>query len=296
MHRPWMYLLPLTLAAILAGYGLLGLPGHRASAQAAPAGKSRATAPAGRKASASKESASKDSAAEEKKEAAEEENEGEASTPEQVLKQLMQRKEAVQGRTRRGQTIADAPPFRTTTREQRLEYYPCSDCHGDQVTNFRVRKLTEEHESLDFQHGGGRFWCYDACHNSKDMDHLVSLHGEPIRYDEAYKLCGQCHFQRQKDWYFGGHGKRAGTFDLPRDVPKEHAKIDFHDRKKIGTWRGERVLTICTDCHDAHSPSIKPYEASPPPKVRRGLQHRELPEVQVPAVWNAVKRDSGGAR
>jgi hypothetical protein len=293
MHRPWKYLLPLILAALLGGYGLLGLLSDRVSAQAAPVGKAATTAPAGGKARVAK----KDSAAEEKKESAEEADEGEeANTPEQVLNQLMQRKEAVQGRTRRGQTIADAPPFRVTTREDRLEMYPCSDCHGDQVTNAHVRKLSEEHEDLDFQHGGGRFWCYDACHNSKDMDHLVSLHGEPIGYDEAYKLCGQCHFQRQKDWYFGGHGKRAGSIEIPREVPKEAAEISFSDRKKIGKWQGERVLHICTDCHDAHSPSIKPYEPSPPPKLRRGLQHRLVPRVEQPSVWDTLKRESGGNR
>jgi hypothetical protein len=281
MRRPWSYLLPLALAALLGGYGLLGLQSFRASAQMAPAGKGRASKDVKRTAAADKKDA----------QAPDSDEEG---SPEQVLKRLMERREAVQGRTLRGQTIADAPPFRATTREEHLEFFPCSDCHADQVTNRHVRKLTEEHEVLDFQHGGGRFWCYDACHNPKDMDHLVSLHGEPIGFDESYKLCGQCHFQRQKDWYFGGHGKRAGSFEIPREVPAEAAEIDFSDREKIGTWQGERVIHICTDCHDAHSPSIKAYEPSPPPKVRRGLTRQQRHEEQHLTLWQMLSTEHAG--
>ena len=287
MRRPWNYILPLALAVLLSGYGLFGMLGYRASAQMAPAGKGHASDASSQMAS----SGGDDEATEDAKDEAAEES-GENS-PEQVLKRLMERREAVQGRTLRGQTIAEAPPFRATTREEHLDYYPCSDCHEDQVTNRNVRKLSEEHEDLDFQHGGGRFWCYDACHNPKDMDHLVSLHGEPISYNESYKLCGQCHFQRQKDWYFGGHGKRAGSFEDPREVPLVASEIDFSDRESIGTWRGERVLHNCTDCHNAHSPSIKPYEPSPPPERHRetaGTAEAFVP----PKIWERLSKVSGG--
>jgi hypothetical protein len=285
MGRFATYVLPALLALLLAGLvlALLSAPG---TAQTPGARKARKPAAAKATPQAGTPKAAKD----------EDEEQGESLTPAQVLQRLMQRPEAVQGRTLRGLTIAQAPPFKATTRIEHLTYYPCSDCHEDQDPNPKPRVLKDEHVDLDFQHGGGRFWCYDACHNPKDMDHLVSLHGEPISYDEAYKLCGQCHFQRQKDWFFGGHGKRAGTFPVPRDVPLVASKIDFSNRGKIGTWRGERVLTICTDCHDAHSPSIKPYKPSPPPEVRRGLSRKEDRGGAYVPIWTELKLEGGAPR
>jgi hypothetical protein len=268
------------LALALALSGLAVLLSVHASAQTAPARKSR---PAGKAAAATK--ASKESA-EEKEEATE------GETSEDVIRNLMERREAVQGRTLRGQTIAQAPPFKAVPRIDQLTYYPCSDCHADQEPNPKPRVLKDEHVDLDFQHGGGRFWCY-TCHNARDMDHLRSLQGQPISFDEAYKLCGQCHFQRQKDWYFGGHGKRAGTFPDPRKIPVVHSEMDFSNRAKIGTWQSERVLLSCPACHNAHSPSIKPYQPSPPPEVRQGLKRPDVTSREVEPVWQALERERG---
>lgn len=194
---------------------------------------------------------------------------------ETVLSVIAERASAVRALTSQGKSIQDAPPFEATPREEELTYFPCSDCHEDQITNRNVRELKEEHTDILLEHGGGRFWCYDACHNAGQMDTLKSLRGEPIKFDESYLLCGQCHFERQRDWYFGGHGKRAGSFERPRDVPATYADIDFSERENIGTWRDERVILNCTACHSSHSPAIKPYEPSPPPQVRRGLVRKK---------------------
>jgi len=142
--------------------------------------------------------------------------------------------------------LADAPPFEVPPRVDELEFYPCSDCHEEEPINRRERKLTEEHTDLVLDHGGGRFWCI-TCHGSKDKNVFLSFKNEPIDFNEAYLLCGQCHYDRQKDWYFGAHGKR------------------------LDTWNGERTILSCTACHDPHSPTIKPFEPEPPPKTRKGL-------------------------
>lgn len=142
--------------------------------------------------------------------------------------------------------IQDAPPFSVPSRKEELEMFPCSECHEDEPINRRERKLEEEHEDMVLDHGGGRFWCI-TCHGSEKKDTFLSMNNTPIDFDQAYLLCGQCHYDRQKDWFFGAHGKR------------------------LTSWQGEREILSCTACHDAHSPSIKPFEPSPPPKVRSGL-------------------------
>ena len=140
-----------------------------------------------------------------------------------------------------------APAFKVKLRkESQLESYPCMDCHEDEETNLEIRELEEEHDELTLEHGGERFWCL-TCHQSDNRDYLRSLKNNAIDFDQSYRLCGQCHFQRQKDWFFGAHGKR------------------------VGNWMGERKLYLCTECHDPHSPSIKPIKPNPPPKVRKGL-------------------------
>lgn len=151
-------------------------------------------------------------------------------------------------------------PFQVFSRSEQLEAYPCSDCHEDEPVNSRERKLTEDHEDKLLDHGGGRFWCL-TCHGSKDKDTLTSLKGKPISFDASFILCGQCHFQRQKDWYFGGHGKR------------------------LSGWLEPRRVKVCPECHDPHSPSIKPFKPSPPPKVRKGLAARSFVREAHPPIW-----------
>lgn len=270
------------LAGLLVLYGVLGSLQWRASAQMTPRSETEeAEAPADMHGDANAD-------------------ESKAQDDELTLQELVKRRSAVQGVTARGQTIADAPPFEATKRIEEIYYYPCSDCHDLEVSNPRVRVLEDEHTDLVFEHGGGRFWCYDACHNRTDMDHLVSLHGEPISYDETYKLCGQCHFQRQKDWYFGGHGKRAGLWRYPYEIPKTYDEMDVSEREEIGSWRGPRLLHNCPDCHNPHSPSIKPFEPSPPPARHHALPVYALePEGdghQPEKIWDRLAEKLGGTK
>lgn len=165
------------------------------------------------------------------------------------------------------------PPFEVVPRkEENLEMYPCSDCHLETPVNPKQRVLKEEHEDIVLKHGGERFWCL-TCHNlKKNPDTLVSMKNTAIDLDQAYLLCGQCHFQRQKDWYFGAHGKRKGAWADPQTIPLTRDKLRVSDRDKIGTWQGKRIILSCTACHNPHDPVIQPQKPSPVPGVRKGLQ------------------------
>jgi hypothetical protein len=89
-------------------------------------------------------------------------------------------------------------------------------------------------------------WCLD-CHQGTDRDMLHTVSGTKVDFDQSYLVCGACHSARQRDWYFGAHGKR------------------------VANWKGERQIYACTHCHDPHSPTLKPRAASKPPPLRAGL-------------------------
>jgi hypothetical protein len=140
----------------------------------------------------------------------------------------------------------DAPAFSVVPRVDQLTFFPCTSCHQALTPNPEPRKLAGAPHPASLDHGGGRFWCLE-CHQLKDRDHLHTLDGHPVDFNDAYLVCGQCHANRQKDWYFGAHGKRAAN------------------------WQGERVIYNCTTCHDPHSPRLKPRAPAKPPPVRAGL-------------------------
>jgi hypothetical protein len=210
----------------------------------------------------------------------------------EALAKLMAQRKPIRAATARGQTITDAPKFKVVPRLDQIRNYPCTKCHDNKFVDRRVRELQDEHTKLVFEHGGGRFWCYDACHKGTDMDNLVSLRGRPVSYDESYKVCGQCHYQRL-DWYFGGHGKHQGAWENQREIPKTAEELKIEDRSQIGKWGGERIILNCTECHDPHSPSIKSFEPSPPPKVRTGLRPPSVKAEPGRKIWEHLAEGRG---
>lgn len=168
----------------------------------------------------------------------------------------------------------DAPAFTVKPRrDEELFFYPCSQCHEFMDPNDDVRELFAPHD-IQLEHGNGRFWCVQ-CHSLKQRDMLNTLLGEPVEFDEAYIVCGGCHASRQKDWYFGAHGKR------------------------LVNWQGDRELVNCTHCHNPHSPGIKPRAPVAFPPVRAGLEHQSGHVHVPPKVWEknaagAEKEQPGG--
>lgn len=138
----------------------------------------------------------------------------------------------------------DAPAFAVVPQRPQLTFYPCSACHDALPVNSERRALAPPHPAA-LHHGGGRIWCLD-CHQARGRDVLHTLAGEPVDFNDAYLVCGQCHASRQRDWYYGAHGKR------------------------VANWSGPRLIYNCTHCHDPHDPAVKPRAPSPPPPMRAG--------------------------
>ncbi len=166
--------------------------------------------------------------------------------------------------------VGEIGPFTMKPRIPVLEEgdnYPCSDCHEPDSANPERRELVENHEDLKLDHGNGKFWCL-ACHDLKNRDQLHLIEGELVSFDESYRVCGQCHANRERDVLMGGHGKR------------------------IGSWRGERMLTACVECHNPHSPAFKPRAPKAPPKLRKGLARPAHPPLSE-TPWERAARERG---
>ncbi len=124
------------------------------------------------------------------------------------------------------------------------DIFPCSDCHADMEPNLQRRQLEDMHTDIVLHHAEGQRWCLD-CHNPNDRDKLRLVSGEVIDFSESYRLCGQCHGDKFRDWKVGIHGKRTGY------------------------WNGDKQYLLCAHCHNPHDPKFKPLTPKPPP-VRPG--------------------------
>lgn len=120
------------------------------------------------------------------------------------------------------------------------DIFPCSDCHAEMEPNPERRELVDMHDDIILDHAEGQRWCLD-CHNLDDRDTLRLVSGEVIPFTESYRLCGQCHGDKFRDWKVGIHGKRTGY------------------------WNGEKQYLLCAHCHNPHSPRFKALAPMPPP-------------------------------
>jgi hypothetical protein len=118
--------------------------------------------------------------------------------------------------------------------------FPCSSCHKDLKVNRTRRTLIDMHTDIDLTHDAEHRWCLD-CHDANDRDHLHLASGELVSFDESYRLCGQCHGEKFRDWRAGVHGRRTGE------------------------WNGHKKYLLCANCHNPHQPHFKPIEPKPAP-------------------------------
>ena len=121
------------------------------------------------------------------------------------------------------------------------DYFPCNDCHSELEANSQRRELVDMHDDIIFNHDSENRWCL-ACHSTFDRDSLVLAGGKLLAFNESYKLCGQCHGPKYRDWKLGIHGKRTGE------------------------WNGKKQYLLCVHCHDPHSPKFKSLQPEPPPR------------------------------
>ena len=126
--------------------------------------------------------------------------------------------------------------------------FPCSDCHADMEPNLERRELEDMHTDIVLNHAEGQRWCLD-CHNPNDRNVLRLVSGETIPFEESYRLCGQCHGDKFRDWRVGIHGKRTGY------------------------WNGDKQYLLCAHCHNPHDPAFKAMKPLPPPERPGEARH-----------------------
>jgi hypothetical protein len=118
--------------------------------------------------------------------------------------------------------------------------FPCTSCHRDLEVNRTRRTLTDMHDDIVLKHDEQNRWCLD-CHDAAERDSLHLASGERISFDESYRLCGQCHGEKLRDWRAGVHGRRTGQ------------------------WNGHKQYLLCAHCHNPHQPHFKPLTPKPAP-------------------------------
>jgi len=120
--------------------------------------------------------------------------------------------------------------------------FPCNECHEFLDANPERRELTDMHDDITaiYDHDSENRWCL-ACHDLDNRNYLRLASGELLDFNESYKLCGQCHGNKLRDWKVGVHGKRKGM------------------------WNGQKEYLLCVHCHNPHSPRFMLLTPEPPP-------------------------------
>jgi len=122
--------------------------------------------------------------------------------------------------------------------------FPCSNCHASMSVNRTRRPLSDMHTDIVLEHDEEHRWCLD-CHDADDRDVLHLASGERIPFDESYRLCGQCHGEKLRDWRAGIHGRRTGE------------------------WNGHKGYLLCAHCHNPHQPRFRALAPKPAPRPPR---------------------------
>jgi len=145
---------------------------------------------------------------------------------------------------------ADTPKAQPKAAEERLEVppppfsegiFPCMACHEGMPVNRTRRELTQMHTDIVLKHDETHRWCLD-CHDATNRNTLHLASGEPVPFEESYRLCGQCHGEKLRDWRAGVHGRRTGN------------------------WNGAKSYLLCAHCHNPHQPRFHALAPKPAPK------------------------------
>jgi hypothetical protein len=119
--------------------------------------------------------------------------------------------------------------------------FPCTNCHASMLANRTRRALSEMHTDIVLKHDEEHRWCLD-CHDADNRDVLHLASGERVTFEESYRLCGQCHGEKLRDWRAGVHGRRTGD------------------------WNGHKTYLLCAHCHNPHQPRFRALAPKPAPK------------------------------
>lgn len=160
------------------------------------------------------------------------------------------------------------PEYVVIARQEKISFFPCGKCHKRLKPNTDIRQLrTGRRHPKNVEHGAGEVWC-TSCHAQSPYEMLHTLLGEPVSYDESYRVCGGCHSHKLRDWKYGAHGKR------------------------VSNWRGERLLYGCPECHNPHRPAIAPRPPMAPPPVRAGLERVNGHLPKPTPVWESGTQEA----
>jgi hypothetical protein len=146
--------------------------------------------------------------------------------------------------TRTGQAPAAAPAEHLEVPPPPFSdgIFPCSTCHNkDMKVNRTRRVLSDMHTDIVLKHDEEHRWCLDF-HDADNRDTLHLASGEPVPFEESYRLCGQCHGEKLRDWRAGVHGRRTGD------------------------WNGHKTYLLCAHCHNPHQPRFRAIAPKPAPK------------------------------
>lgn len=146
---------------------------------------------------------------------------------------------------------------------EKLTAEDCLGCHDESwETNRTRRALGEPHEDkAHLKHGKGAFWCL-RCHSADHRDKLRLMTGEEIPWEQAPRLCGQCHGPIYRDW-----------------------KAHIHGRW-VGMLADAKPARICPDCHNPHDPKFKPLPPEPAPE--KPAPAPEAPDIAFVSIGGAI--------
>lgn len=138
------------------------------------------------------------------------------------------------------------PEFFVSGRTHALKQFSCTQCHSGstQTLNKEAKGEKQSHWDIKILHADSDTMNCSTCHSSISADHLNTLKGKLIGFDQSYQICSQCHMTQAKDWAGGAHGKR------------------------LGGWVPPRIVQNCTGCHNPHQPAFE---------KRRPLRANRLP-------------------
>lgn len=124
--------------------------------------------------------------------------------------------------------------FLTPVRQHELVSFPCSNCHTVNLDQLKSKTAKKAHWDIELIHAPEGVMNCITCHQSNNLETLVSLSGQEVSFNNSQNLCAQCHSTQFNDWKGGAHGKA------------------------IGGWVDPRVSYSCVNCHDPHKTAFEP--------------------------------------
>jgi hypothetical protein len=127
----------------------------------------------------------------------------------------------------------DGHTFLIPERKGQIKSYACTECHSKPLKDMQSLDLKKAHWDIKLNHANTNIMNCVTCHNPDNMDHLKSLTGADIDFNNSYNLCNQCHTKQFEDWKGGAHGKR------------------------VAGWAPPRASLTCVNCHNPHKPHFE---------------------------------------